>query len=768
MGGIMTNNRNSVFVSGGRVPHAGKMGLAVTCTLIALLATIWVLALATPAAAEGPLLVISIASGTNQPICDTDDPGDCIQAAEQDLILCKPTSTGPGGEINGCDWELFLEGADDTSSDEIDKQLRALEIARNGNLAFVVGGNDFVQGLPNNLSDNDVTVFNPADILQPYLGGGPYKTGAAAGGIFKLYLDGLLSQDELLTAKPWDAVEILPDGSCEDNITAVGFGDHSCTIIGSLTSGNADELKFGGIKFANEDLIRCIPTGFAGNGAVADCDYSVFLDASGILPEGFTSDIEAIDFLSFDPSTLYGRMVFQMKSGDPAGFPPHEPGRDLLLYEGRFGSGLCVPSGNPCAGDADCPGGETCNTGTCNLGGSCSTDQDCGTGDYCIHTVPYSPDSVTLFFDGSEAGLDTLGKNIEAFSIVPDDDGDIIPDGLDNCPDAENPPSICSDPEQTSCPSGLSSECPEGFVCTQADSDGDGAGDPCDQCNGRDDAVCYCGDFILDVPSEECDLGDPLYGGSNGEPGSPCTSDCSVLGFCTGTAAAACSSVGDCPTGEGCCGDGQEDGPEECDDGNRVPDDGCDDCKAVTSAQDNVPIVGCDDGGGTPLPAPNIIPAYVKVAKFRNTRNYPDFDRWQTKGEFIFQQGLLIEPENQPTTIIFNQLVGELFSSTLQPGYPGFELFVDKPTVKKWKFKDKEADIPGSPSWRKGKFIQKGTEIKYVLDGRNVTLFDLATVGDGLPPDPDPIRQTVRVGDVCFTKVLTCEVKGGGKTLKCK
>jgi hypothetical protein len=135
----------------------------------------------------------------------------------------------------------------------------------------------------------------------------------------------------------------------------------------------------------------------------------------------------------------------------------------------------------------------------------------------------------------------------------------------------------------------------------------------------------------------------------------------------------------------------------------------------------------------------------------------PDIDRWKTKGEAIFATGLTIDPDSEDTRIIYNNTPsGELFSSTLAPG----NFVQNDPTKLKWKFKNKDANVPGSPSWRKGKFTIKSTKIKFTLDGRKTTLFTLAEAGT-----PPLMRQTVRVGDVCITQVIGCEVKG--KTLKC-
>jgi len=226
------------------------------------------------------------------------------------------------------------------------------------------------------------------------------------------------------------------------------------------------------------------------------------------------------------------------------------------------------------------------------------------------------------------------------------------------------------------CPSGLSSECPSGETCVQTDSDQDGVGDACDQCNGRPDpgvcdgcpgvscppicnsspatVECACGDAILDMPSEQCDLG------TANNDGDPCTATCQIAGKCT-TAGTPCVTAADCPSGEGCCGNDIVEGPEQCDDGNSIPNDTCaNNCTLFGGP----PILGCED-----LVGPNIVPASIKTTKFKDKPTPPDFDRWKTKGTFVFTQGLTVDPDSQPVKIIYNNVLsGELFSSQLDPG----------------------------------------------------------------------------------------------------
>jgi len=210
----------------------------------------------------------------------------------------------------------------------------------------------------------------------------------------------------------------------------------------------------------------------------------------------------------------------------------------------------------------------------------------------------------------------------------------------------------------------------------------------------------------------------------------------------------------DCPSGEGCCGNKVVEANEACDDGNLIEDDVCtSDCEANLAG---TPIIGCED-----LTGPNILPAALKSMKFQDTSDAPDVDRWKTKGQAIFAPGLTIDPDSEDVRIIYNNTPsGLLFSSILAPGNcaPAPSCFVQKDPKLKWKFKNKDANVPGSPGWRKGKFGVKANTIKFNSDGRKTTLFTAADALAGL-------RQTLRVGDVCITTVMTCAQKGS--SFKC-
>src|SRR4051794_32176209 len=89
--------------------------------------------------AADPIVIVSIQSGGGTTVCDTNctvctiASGECINVVEEDLIMCKPLSSGI--PITSCDWSLFLKG--DSANLQINNQIRAADVAPNGNITFV-------------------------------------------------------------------------------------------------------------------------------------------------------------------------------------------------------------------------------------------------------------------------------------------------------------------------------------------------------------------------------------------------------------------------------------------------------------------------------------------------------------------------------------------------------------------------------------------------------------------------------------------------------
>jgi cysteine-rich repeat protein len=691
---------------------------------LATMAVATVLLLARSSQAQLPKLVFAIAA-TGQSICDTDPPNNCIMVDDEDLFTCKPTSSSL--PITGCDWEPFFDG----SANGLTAQTFAVDVLPNGAIVFRSGADRTLPDL-SQIKARDLGVFFPDDVLLPYQGGGAYTSGT-----FKLYLDGDATQ-ATSGASPYDAVAVLTNGTCEDTVTPAGV--HTCPLVGSL----AGSHTFDGTNFLDEDLLRCTPTANSSGGSITDCQYDMFWEGSAInnSMNGFNGNFFAAEILSFDPMTFSGDLVFRGPS-DPD-LPSSQPQRDLVLYSGTFGNGICTGGGGElCAGDGDCPVPETCNTGSCTISATpCASDGDCsGVGNSCARTRTPTG-TYALYFDGDVAGL--AGQTIMAFGIIPDGDGDDVPDGIDNCPNDSNPVEICAN-AMTACTS--NAQCGLGDSCVQLDTDGDGVGDVCDQCAGRDDAVCFCGDAIRDLPSETCDLGSA----NNGQPGIPCSATCQVLGHCT-TSGDPCEDASDCPVGEGCCGNNVVESPEQCDDGNGINGDTCDNQCALNA--NGIPVLGCEDVFG-----PHLIPAFVRKTKFTDSAQVAgtDFDKWRSRGDFNLATGADIDPDTEVVRFILNQGT----SPAIYDVAPPIGSFIENPNRPSWQFLDREADAPGAAGWKKGKLSLSGNKVRFTLTGKDFPI----PVDDSTPPVR--IRQTLRVGNECATGVIECTPNMTGTSLKC-
>lgn len=254
-----------------------------------------------------------------------------------------------------------------------------------------------------------------------------------------------------------------------------------------------------------------------------------------------------------------------------------------------------------------------------------------------------------------------------------------------------------------------------------------------------------CGDAVVNPPFEKCDVGN-----LNGVNGSGCTSDCRLSGHCT-TSGATCASAADCPSGEGCCGDGHVDGPEQCDDGNTFSDDLC-----SAHCQNNpagIPIVGCQNSQG-----PHVVPGFAKKVTFKDADGAAGFDRWKSGGDFNLTSGAFIDPDTELVTIVFNQGSTPFYQAALAP--PGKFTQSGNASSPKWKFMDREADVPLALGWRKAQLARKFNKVKFTLDGLN------ATLPASLTP-PIRMRQSIHVGNECATTVLDCTLASSGKVLTC-
>jgi len=341
------------------------------------------------------------------------------------------------------------------------------------------------------------------------------------------------------------------------------------------------------------------------------------------------------------------------------------------------------------------------------------------------------------------------------------------------------------------------------------------------------DPLLFPGTGFNGVPGSPCSSDCKISGMCTQTPAAQCTTaaDCGGVGEgCCGNGvvegrcsdgSGSCQSDADCRSCSfGLCADGVtactqpsdcletcQPGDEQCDDGNPIDDDRCrNDCTFNAAP---VPLPPICEG----LHGPNIIPALVRSGVFVDTRRVPgtDFDRWRVRGEFSLPDGAVFDPDQQQVDLVFSQdqflCVGgtrngfpcagspdcpgggqcrsPLFQASLRPG-DGDAHFIqlgpaqDRPV---WRFRNKLGDNLGAESWKMGRLFVRNKNKRRPL---NQIKFNLWGQGDKVVPQvsfpidpaalggpPPRVRETLRVGDVCASQVMTCDVKGGGKRLRC-
>ncbi len=271
-----------------------------------------------------------------------------------------------------------------------------------------------------------------------------------------------------------------------------------------------------------------------------------------------------------------------------------------------------------------------------------------------------------------------------------------------------------------------------------------------------DCASAVCGDGAVLTGCEQCDLG-----AGNCAPGvlcaADCTSGCRVIGRCT-TSGAACADGGDCPAGEGCCGNAVVEGPEPCDDGNRLAGDCC-----APSCQTE-PAAACEPQSCAAL-GPHLAAATVKSASSKDADDNGTSERWKTQGSFVLNPAQTIDPDTETVRLEFSENGQVLYAPSLPPG-----TFVQKRLVCPigWKFTNAKATLPTAVGWKSGKM--KLLKPNGGASGTCSTTVQYGfTSGKSSPfvaPAGMHLRQTLRIGDDCFTALLSCTP--AGSSLKCE
>lgn len=171
-------------------------------------------------------------------------------------------------------------------------------------------------------------------------------------------------------------------------------------------------------------------------------------------------------------------------------------------------------------------------------------------------------------------------------------------------------------------------------------------------------------------------------------------------------------------------------------------------------------VFGCDGA--------SVIPIFAKPAVFREGPRVtaPGYSRWRLKGEFTMFPETLFNPAIDGATVILSQTT-ILYQATLPNSSFSQGGTEARP---RWRFAlgRFEPDVPGALGWRRAKFgtarpgvIGTLNRVKFKLSGRGVA-FEINTTGS-----PIQLRETIRVGDVCATAAVECEVLRSGSIVKC-
>lgn len=267
-----------------------------------------------------------------------------------------------------------------------------------------------------------------------------------------------------------------------------------------------------------------------------------------------------------------------------------------------------------------------------------------------------------------------------------------------------------------------------------------------------------CSNGVVD-PAEECDLG-----AENCAPteccSSGCTNDCKVTGRCTGSSTC-CIDASDCPPAEGCCGNGEVESSEECDDAN-LQDGDC--CSSMCTAEDAATCVPlCTIAFGPHL----LNPASMK-AQFSDKNGDNLLERWKigAKGKagnfnLAFGESADCRTESVEVVVVENDganaasVLGEFTIAPSDWTKTTVKADTDDETCSLSDPDESRSDPNGVA---KARIKELGTSLGYKFSGK-----ERAEIGE---PQSQLIRVCIQVGDETGSAVLDCEVKGA--TYKCQ
>ncbi len=169
----------------------------------------------------------------------------------------------------------------------------------------------------------------------------------------------------------------------------------------------------------------------------------------------------------------------------------------------------------------------------------------------------------------------------------------------------------------------------------------------------------------------------------------------------------------------------------------------------------------------------------VRRTGLRDSRPRDDvLDRWGTRGVFSLHDGQRIDPDTEVVEYVLSQNNGanqstELYHPVLTPAEcPNGKCFVPRTNSqgfdRRWRFgrKRTEPDIAGAPGWRSGDFrrtLALPNLIKFTLSGKHASV--------GTPQKLNGVRrvrQSIKIGDDCITRLLDCAPNVLGGYFTCK
>lgn len=293
------------------------------------------------------------------------------------------------------------------------------------------------------------------------------------------------------------------------------------------------------------------------------------------------------------------------------------------------------------------------------------------------------------------------------------------------------------------------------------------ATEPDCNCAGEPSVCTLCGDGVKD-PGEQCDLGPaaatsgncPAPLGSCSTCARSCSADCKIIGRCT-TSGACCTTAADCDPGEGCCGNGTTETPEQCDDGNRVSGDCCS-SSCQTEPGSCVPLTCCPRGAEI-AGATVLVRKKVKVTKLGGATGD---EQLKSGGEAILLPGQDMHPCSEGMSYCLEDASGIIYGpNPVESGDPAVAggqmkqpcLDTLNPRRVRASYTDKGkpptgSDPDGVKAFSLKNIASQPNKYKYKVQLRDVNLtpFSAATT----------VRQTLVLGDTCLVLNLTCTPAG--------